>query len=429
MRLSSSSWNLRSRRLPVRDSGRTARVLVPLSVVAVAAFVACSEASNGSKSAGPRPGEGVTLPDGTVFTRAALLASFSQCVTVRAATFQGKAAAFDGAAADAASAPGDATKLEAARLAWREAIDVWQTLEVMQYGPAASRELPGGQSLRELIYAWPLGARCSVEQTLVDKSYETADFAKSPLGARGLTAAEYLLHYAGTDNACPETSTINADGSWSAIPPEELGARKLAYARAAAADVALRAQALVDAWDPAKGDFQAAFTTAGKGSRIYTSERIAINAVSDAMFYLEADVKDRKLAHPAGISNCATPTCPESVESPWGHRSKEHVRNNLLGFRALFAGCGPDDSGLGFEDYLVAVGAGDLASEMRAAIDGAVAAVDALGASTLEEALASNLGGVQALHAAVKKVTDLLRSQFITVLDLEIAKRVEGDTD
>ena len=81
-----------------------------------------------------------------------------------------------------------------------------------------------------------------------------------------------------------------------------------------------------------------------------------INAVSDAMFYLEADVKDHKLGQPAGLSNCTTTTCPEALESHWAHRSKEHVRSNLVGFRKLFVGCGEGDAGLGFEDYLIAVG-------------------------------------------------------------------------
>ena len=36
---------------------------------------------------------------------------------------------------------------------------------------------------------------------------------------------------------------------------------------------------------------------------------------------------------------------------------------------------------------------------------------------------------VQNLYIALKKITDIMRSDFVTVLDLEIPKVIEGDND
>jgi hypothetical protein len=54
---------------------------------------------------------------------------------------------------------------------------------------------------------------------------------------------------------------------------------------------------------------------------------------------------------------------------------------------------------------------------------------DALSDDSLAVALANDKASVTALHAAIKKVTDALKTEIVTVLDLEIPKVVEGDND
>ena len=44
-------------------------------------------------------------------------------------------------------------------------------------------------------------------------------------------------------------------------------------------------------------------------------------------------------------------------------------------------------------------------------------------------ALEVDQASVIALHTALKRITDLMRTELISVLDLELPKRVEGDND
>ena len=360
--------------------------------------------------------------------RAALLAAVAECALSTYREAHSEISALRTATKAAESDP-SAAKRQAARDAWSAAMSKWQQAELMRFGPAAALGDPGGKELRDQIYSWPLTGRCLVEQQLVEKGYESADFASSLVNLRGLDAAEYLLFYEGTDNACAASATINTDGSWAALAATELQARKAAYAAVVMADVAARSAALVDAWDPAKGNFVAELSEAGKGSKTYSTDLRALNVVSDAMFYVDKELKDMKLARPLGLLECASATCPEALESRYAHRSKQHVLNNLLGFRKLFSGCGPDGEGRGVDDLLVELGAEDLAQRMTQALSGAIEAVHAIEEDDLAQALAADYASVQALHGAIKVLTDMQKTELVTVLTLDLPPLVQGDND
>lgn len=371
-------------------------------------------------------GSGASSSGMSPVTGGALLQAIAACQLDVLASFRQAAEAFDVAAA---SAKNDATKKNAARLAWQTAIDRWQQAEVFQFGPAGPSTTPGGQSLRDQIYSWPLVSRCLVEQNIVSKAYANADFGTSSLvNMRGLAAAEYLLFYEGTDNACSPSTNINASGQWAALGADELVVRKRQYASAVATAVATAARNLDNAWRADGGNFQEKFSSAGSSASVYTTEHMALNAVSDALFYMEIPLKDLKLARPLGLMNCDDVTCPEAVESRYAGRSRTHIRNNILGFRMLMLGCDAG-SGLGFDDLLEADNAGALASKMRENIELALAAADAVPSDDLAQALNTAPSSVLDLHVAVKRITDLLKTEFVSVLDLDPPQSVEGDND
>src|SRR5690606_12860333 len=100
-------------------------------------------------------------------------------------------------------------------------------------------------------------------------------------------------------------------------------------------------------------------------------------------------------------------------------------------FEMLLRGHGPggepDAPGaLGFEDYLRAVGADELADAMVSDTAQAIAAAEAI-PGPMGEALLQDYASVVAAHAAAKAVTDNLKSQFLTVLALDIPDSAAGD--
>jgi predicted lipoprotein len=361
------------------------------------------------------------------FDKSALLRSFGQCAFETFRDFRERAVelALATQRADALATPASRA---AARAAWENAMDSWQRAELMGFGPTAASGGPGARDLRDPIDAWPLVSRCLIEQQLLDKTYERPEFGTALVSSRGLAAAEYLLFFEGTDNACPPTATLNTQGTWAALGPE-LPKRKSAYARVIGSDVARRSEELLAAWDPARQNFVGTMESAGKND-VFATQQLAFNAVSNAIFYVDDALKTAKVAKPAGfVPACVAPPCLSDVESPWAKRSKKHMENNLASFERLMRGCGPDNTGLGWDDLLVAVGAEGLNQRLTSATLDVRKALAALSQPTFEEDLQRDKPGVQRLYDALRTLVALMKTEFISVLDLEIPKRVEGDND
>lgn len=332
------------------------------------------------------------------------------------------------AATDALSATPSAEAEINARQAWAKTMGLWQQAEIVRVGPAGPLNLPEGKGLRDYVYSWPLVSRCLVEQNIVSQKYADASFPATALvNVRGLHATEYLLHYTGADNACSAQASINASGSWAALGAPEIGARKRAYAAALAADLVTQTGTIQRGWSD--GGFATLLAQAGAAGSPFASDQAALNAVSDGMFYIERELKDLKLAKPLGKTpDCPQMTCPGDVESIYARVSRDHLRNNLLGFRRVFDGCDVA-SGVGFDDLLRTLGAGDLASRMASDLESAILAAEGLPSPDLGAVIETDPAAVDALYIAVKRVSDALKTDFVTILDLELPKNLEGDND
>ena len=159
------------------------------------------------------------------------------------------------------------------------------------------------------------------------------------------------------------------------------------------------------------------------------SEQQALNAVGGALFYVEKQMKDGKLAIPMGLDMaCPAASCPDQVEAVFARSSVDHIAQNLRGFRKLFQGCAEENAGFGFDDWLAAVDAGDLATRMLTALDGAEAAVATLDVP-LETLVVSDPARVQRVYDAVRVLTNLLKTEFVTTLNLERPAGTVGDND
>ncbi|MEL6548370.1 MAG: peptidase M75, partial [Myxococcota bacterium] len=93
-----------------------------------------------------------------------------------------------------------------------------------------------------------------------------------------------------------------------------------------------------------------------------------------------------------------------------------------------FTGALDGDDGVGYDDLLVAVGSEQLATDMRRELDESIASLDAV-TGTFSQTLASDEEVLVASHSAIKDVTDLLKSQFVSVLALEVPQEGAADND
>jgi predicted lipoprotein len=318
----------------------------------------------------------------------------------------------------------EASLRTAAQDAWKESMRTWQLVEVMLFGPVSMND----GALRDVVYSWPIVSTCAVDQdvNLYRTDPASYDISTRLTNRRGLAALEHLLFSDDLAHTCPIQA---APAGWDALADADRKAARCSFAQVAVADLAAQAQTLLDAWRPDAGNYLAMFTSASA----FESAQAGLNVVSDAMFYLDTETKDMKLAEPAGIAvnscNTTGEPCPAELESPRSRYSKENVLANLRGFQMLFLGQGLDGvDRVGFDDFLHALDAGPVADQMSATIAAAIAAAEAIPGS-MEDALQSDYQTVVDAHAGVKAATDLLKSQFLTVLGLDLPDGGASDND
>ncbi len=324
----------------------------------------------------------------------------------------------------AADGDGDVATAKAAAIdAWTQTMHQAQQLELLQVGPAGSAlTAVAGQDLRDELYSWPTTNPCRVDQVTADASFAEADFFLANLvNAYGLDTLEHLLH-AGADNVCPGQLPLNADGTWDALGADGVEARRAAYAAVVSGGVVDDVDRLIAAWSPDGDDFSGQLADAGGNSSPYSSQQQALNALFDALFYLETETKDAKLGIPAGIIECTDATCPDGFELEASGASSDALAANLQGFRALFDG----GDGQGFDDLLAELGHADLVTQMHDALDAADASVTAIPHPLAGHAADPAVG---VAYDDIKVVTDLLKGDIATVLTLQIPSEAAGDND
>jgi len=356
----------------------------------------------------------------------AIAPSYQEAATTTGAL---KTATLANAAAVAAGAGVDEARTSV-QAAWTDVVVAWEVVEQMQLGPAApSSDGIGGADKRDEVYSWPSVNPCRIDQEIVDQEYLQSDFFTANLvNTYGIDALEYLLFYAGDANACAPQLPLNVDGTWDALGADVLATRRADYAVAVATAVANEASALAQEWSATDGTFTVYLAEPDKNNSPYANIRNGLNEVVRAMFYLDLEVKDAKVAVPAGLLECSAAPCLSELEFVFAQHSKAAVLANLEGFKRLFHGGTDAALHTGFDDLLVSIGEAQLAGEMTASIETALTTCGAVEGS-FATALTSDTTALNACHTTIRAITNWLKGDFSTLLMLTIPSEAAGDAD
>lgn len=368
---------------------------------------------------------------------------------------------------DAIGTADESNALSGARSAHQNVFGLWQQAEAFLIGPVTDNS----NNIRNRLYSWPdFVSTCTVDRNVVLAQDGNYNIDTAPRQGLGLDTLEYLLYATTVDHTCP--SQITETQSWNLLGETDRKTTRCAYARLVAQDLLNTANNLVAEWDTAGNDYATALSESGfSESGAFDSQADALNALSDALFYLEKEVKDRKLGVPLGLHNdCLSTTCPEAVESSLSNQGLAHIRQNILGFKALFLASrttdistnpistNPISTKLSFEEisgfnYILATRnfvdvSDDIINRTDAALaridhytgtlNGAITAVsdsdvhaNCVNASTSPDITLDPDSPLNlcALHGTLKGITDQLRGNFLTIVSLALPQRVEGDSD
>lgn len=336
------------------------------------------------------------------------------------------------AAIDTAS---EAQLLADAQLAWRGLQADIQQSEAHVLGPVVENN----GLLRSRLNSFLAGelSTCGIDQAVVLASTDANfDVASRTVTQRGIGAIEYLLFNQDFTHTCPSQIVETAD--WDARPLAERKQLRCEYAVTLSEDIQDAAASIVHAWSPTGQNLRSDFINPQNVAE-------SLSELSDAMFFLESEVKDIKLGVPTGISDdCPDFACPEDVESLYSENSLANVRNNVMAFATMLTGA----DGLGFDDIIAEAGVSELTDRMLANSTLAIDSIDGQSQSLLAQAQAINSPETEtactnaytnpesasvfpacSLYGFVKRITDDLKVGFVAAVDVDLPDRSQSDND
>lgn len=314
-------------------------------------------------------------------------------------------------------------------------VDSIQVVEMLLLGPLVANE--GGLHHRIHPYIdFPL-ATCSLDQAVVSHTEGDYSIDIRASNQKGLPAIEYLLANPNLNHSCP--AQVPATQGWNGLSEVERKRQRCNLAQTVAVDVADATASAFALWDPEDGNFLSEFTR-----DINTGTNF--QALSDALFYVEKNTKSRKLTVPLGLdSDCSTVTCGALVESPYLERSLDNIAINLETFLLIYEG-GAD---FGFDDIIEQAGFPDVNQRFRDQVIAARTNAEnaSVGLAEQVKTLADSGRSADCVNAfanpdaedksfsacnlagLVKRVTDDLKIDFVTIIEVSIPGNVQSDND
>ena len=328
----------------------------------------------------------------------------------------------------------EASKLESIRTLWNEASDAYAKTEVHSVGPA---DIDGVYRYRVSSFASAPLDTCGVDTSVVNQNNADFNLAARPASQRGLGAVEYLLFNNDQDHSC---SSNTAPAGWDQLGVADRKSQRCEYAVELASDIDEAANGIVESWSAEGSNYMAEFTSEDSAGE-------SLQQLTDAIIvHMDKEAKDKKVGIPTGVKEeCSGLSCPDKVERPHVQTSLAAVRANIQGFIDVING----GDGKGFDDLLSEKGYASTSEDMLAKAQAAIDNIDAAKKTLFVQAAAINDESKQeactnafvshdetyedysacALTGLLKDVTDILKVDFVAIVEVNLPGRVQADND
>lgn len=330
----------------------------------------------------------------------------------------------------------EATALAAAQTEWMSVMAKVQLTEPHAVGPAGAND----DTLRNrvLSYANVNLNTCSLDQSVTQQSNPDFNLSTRSSNQRGLGAIEYLLYNTALTHSC--APQISATSGWNDLSTTARKTQRCTYAQSLATDVADAATTIANEWSATGGNYRATFVAED-------SAGTSLQALTDVVIvHMDKEAKDRKIGIPTGVkAECSSYSCADLIESPYSETSLTNIRNNLIGFREVFNG----GDGVGFDDLINDADFADITSSVQTKIADAIANIDSASVSLSDQAAAitdettasacTNAYGSPdtssidysacSLTGLLKRITDVLKIEFVNIVGVNLPGSVQSDND
>ena len=327
------------------------------------------------------------------FDRAAMLANLADRLILPAyARLEAETGALRDAVGELAEAP-DSARGAAAREALREAWLAWQDASIYEVGPAMKA------GLRQRINTFPTNAS-KIEANAASGTWKLESV--SNYEAKGFPALDYLLNGRGG----------SMDSLIASLEDSARGGNRGKYLEDVAGEIADQAAAVRAGWaGEGEGDGYRETFVSKLGTDIGSSLGELVN-----QFTFDYEIlKNPRIGIPLGVKTLGVPL-PEKVEAYYGGYSAALAKAHLAALENFFRGRDASGSdGLGFDDYLAALGTRYEDGQLHQAIlDRFAAARDALAEveDPLSRAIQEEKPKVEAAYQEIQQMVVLIKTDM-----------------
>jgi len=283
--------------------------------------------------------------------------------------------------------------LETLQLALKDARLGWQDVSPFQFGPAES------VLLRSSLNTYP------VDTNKVNDYVSSGNYTFGTIESRdaaGLPALGYLLYGVGdTDEEILSMYTADSEAE-----------NRMTFVLDNISFIKDLVDTVTNEWQSSGGDYIGMFLSEDNaGTDVGSSLGMLINSY---VLHYERFLRDGKVGIPAGIRSAGVPR-PAATEAYYGGYSLELAIANLGKVEQIFTG----GNGVGLDDNLEALGAGDLSDEIQTQIDEAQNALEQL-SDPLSQQIEGNNDPVLASFQELQQVVTLLKADMTSVLGITL---------
>lgn len=339
-----------------------------------------------------------------------------------------------------------ATLSESVKESWKAATRSYHIFSTMNVGPTANES----SAILDSIYTFDRQDKCRLDQAVVlyDLRSRLPRFdVIDNYNVRGLDSLERFIFGDQTQSVCARAnSRLN---KYFEKPLLERSKINCVFGKHLLSDITSQSNVLRKTWSTTEGHFTKKLLDGSEG----TATEV-VNKISQALFFLDTDTKDKKLAYPAGfevnidnqVQKCIEASCPENREHPYAEFSLEAILASVEGFKSLFFGINLSNGikGYGLDDLLISRGHQDIADEIRVNLDNLIKRLEfniqstnlksLLDEVTINDCEASStnkrINEACSLVWDIRKVTDILKNEYLAALsEFNAPKQAQGDND
>jgi hypothetical protein len=293
-----------------------------------------------------------------------------------------------------------------------------------------------GQELYQM-YTWPETKAYSTDLWIANHAAKNRQIKLGKNTVKGLDVLEYLVFDDDYIITCRQGKACKKNiEAWNKKEKSLRVQDRCNYMQLLIDETKSLSKQLKERWNPETGSYIIELLRNGT----YGNLNQTIKVFTDALFYFEKNVKDKRIGIPSGLNEeCTKDSCPEKSEHLYANFSIQSIVASLKGMQLLLTGTNPitGKNGVGLDDYLATTNNAAIFNKLNNTINRAIINFSAYQQTTVRDlsidinpaSCRQSQETICLLYQDLKSIADIMKGEFLIALNIQAPRDVQGDND